>query len=372
MMLSTIMLVSEIGLAFSTHLYMYYVTRFVIGLCVGGTVASASVFVSEISENHNRGMIGCVVGLCFPIGNSYVYLVGPLFSVKIFTLFCTLPLILNLLCFMIFIPESPFYLASKRNKAGAIEALERIRNKNPSEIEKEYEKIVQTIAETSDKVEPTWSNMFKVRSLRKGFIIAVGLNALQQLSGVSAILAFAGPLFDASGAAISGDTTAILIGLVKVASVCLATAVIEKVGRRPLLLVSTLGGCIPHLLLGLFFHLKNVNSPLLPNIMWLPVTSVLLFIVAYSVGLGIIPTAIMSEIFPSNVKSKAASACTFTALFLIFIVTSLFPIMNELLGPSWCLWMFAVCEFLGFLFVFFLVPEIKGKSITEVQEMLSK
>lgn len=370
-MLSATMLMAVIGLAFSTNLYSYYIMRFVIGFIMGGTVASTSIFLNEISEDHNRGMIGCFIGLSFPLGNLYAYLVGPMFSIKIFTLLCTIPNIINLLCLLTFIPESPYYLLSKGDREGTIKALERIRRKNPSQIEKEYETIQNMIRETG-KVEPTWKYIFSVRSLRKGFIIAIGLNIFQQISGICAILAFAGPIFDEAGASLSGDLVAILIGIVKLASVLFAATIIERVGRRPLLIASTLGGSVPHFLLGLFFYLKAINAPIVEKILWLPIISVLGFVISYAVGLGVIPAPIMSELFPSDVKSKAASTCSCIVHLALLVVTAAFPILNEFLGSAWCLWLFALCEFLGFLFVYFVVPEIKGKSLTEVQEMLSK
>lgn len=372
LVLSIVMFVGTICLAFSTNLYMCYISRFILGVAVGGSVPAVSVFLSEISQDHNRGLIGCFIGLCFPIGNLYVYLTGPLFSVKIFTILCSIPNIINILCLLTFIPESPYYLSSKGDRKGTIKSLERIRNSSPSEIEKEYELILETLKETSGTEEASWKSFFSVKCLRRGFMIASGLIILQQLSGICAILAFAGPLFDASGSALSGDMTAILIGIVKISCVLFTTVIIERVGRRPLLITSSLGACIPHFLLGLFFYLKNIQSPVVEYIMWLPVTSVLGFIVAYSLGIGVIPTSIMSEIFPSNFKSKAANACVFCSMFLIFVVTTFFPIMTEFLGPAWCMWTFSLFCFFGFLFVYFYVPEIKGKSLIEVQEILSK
>lgn len=371
MILSTLMILFEAVLAFSTNIYMYYISRFMIGLCVGVSVAATSIFLSEISQDHNRGTIGCFVGLSYPIGSLYAYIIGPLFSIKIFTLLCTIPNIFNILCFLIFIPESPFYLASKGYKKETMKALGKIRCRNDN-VEKEYLKIVQTLENTTDKVEPTWRNILIVKNLRKGFIIAVTLNALQQLSGIGAILSYAGPLFDAAGASLSGNMTAILIGAVKVGAAVAATAIIERTGRKPLLIISTLGGSIPLFLLGLFFHLKNINSPLLDSILWLPIFSALFFIVTYTFGLGIIPQAIMSELFPSNVKSKTASSSASCALILKCVVTTIFPIMNDFLGPTWCLWVFSVFELLGFLFVCFVVPEIKGKTVLEVQELLGR
>lgn len=365
------MLLSETLLAFSVNVYMIYIARFLIGACVGVSMAMVSVFLSEISEDHNRGTIGCFIGLSLPVGNLFVFILGPLVSVKIFTLLCTIPNILNLLCFVTFIPESPIYMASKGHKEQTMNCLRRIRNKNMAELEKEYKSIILTLENTSDKVIPTWGSILSVKGLRKGLTIALGLNALQQLCGILAILAYAGPLFDAAGASLSGDMIAVLIGLVQAFSVLFTVLIIERTGRRPLLMISTLGGGISLIVLGIFFYLKDSNSPIVDSILWLPIASVLLFIIAFSLALGVIPNAIMSEIFPSNVKSKASSACSGTALLMVFIIQILFPIIVESVGPSWCLWMFGLFSLLGFLFVYFVVPEIKGKSLVEIQELLS-
>lgn len=372
MAMSVLMMAAEIGLSFSKTIYLYYVWRFIIGISLGSLVSSGSIFLSELSEDHNRGTIGCFVGMSFPLGHLYDYLVGPWLSVTAYTLMCTIPHAINLICFFTFIPDSPVYLASKGNKEGALKALKILRNKDVRELEEEYEQIVNTLKNMEMEREPTWRSLLSVKGYRKGVIISGGLAILQQLSGICAILAFAGPLFDECGAALSGDMTAIMIATVQTICVSLATMVIERVGRRPLLLISTLGGFFPHVLLGIFFYLKKLNMDVVNSILWLPILCILVFIVTYSLGLGVIPTAIMSELFPSNVKSKTSSLCSFISIFLMLIITTLFPVMNDLLGPSWCLWIFGVFGFLGFLFVFFYVPEIKGKSVTEVQELLSK
>lgn len=362
----------EALLAFATNIYVYYLARLMIGVFVGSCPAVVSVFLSEISEDHNRGILGCFVGLSYPLGTLYGYLIGPMFTVKMYTLLGTIPNIITILCCLAFIPESPYYLASKGHKKETLEALQRIRTKNIYELEKEYENIIQTLEITADKVEATWRDLFNVRCLRRGLVITVGLNAIQQLSGINAILGYAGILFDASNVSLSGDVIAILIGLVNVFGVLLAMIVIEKVGRRPLLLVSTLGGSVSLLVLGLFFYLKKFSFMILNTLSWVPVTSALLFIVFFAVGLASIPVSLPSELFPVNAKSKISSACAGTTLTFMFAVITLFPILNDCLGPAWCFCLFSIFGFLGFLFIHFLVPEIKGKSLVEIQEVLSK
>lgn len=370
MMLSTLFIVFETALAFATNINIYYVARVILGLCVGAGSAVTSVYLSELAEDHNRGMIGCFIGLSFPLGSLYVYLLGPFFSVKMFTLLCTIPNIVNVICLITFIPESPIYLASKGCREDTIKALKKIRNKTAREIEKEYKTIIQTL-NISNKKQPSWKSLFVEKSLRRGFMLAVGLNIFQQLSGVSAILSYAGPLFDAAAASLSGDMTAILIGIVKVCTVILATIIIEKVGRRYLLLVSTMSTGIPLFVLGAFFYLRSINSIIVDSILWLPIISILLYIIAYSIGIGIIPVAMMSELVPINYKSKVTSVCSIVLLVLSLILTTIFPIINDFFGPSWCLWLFGIFQIVAFVFIYYLVPEIKGKSIMEVQKLLS-
>lgn len=372
LILSTMMTLANMILSFASHVYVYYAVRFMLGICAGTADAVVSVFLSEIAEDHNRGRIGCFMGMSYPTGSLIVYVLGSLCSVRTYTLLCTLPNIINIICFLTFIPESPSYLASNKRKKETLAALDRLRNKNPGEVEKEYEALVQTLKSTTEEGESSWKDILSVKSLRKGFVISVVLTILQQFAGIGAILAYAGPLFDAAGSVLTGDVVGILIGLLYIFGDIIAIMIIERVGRRPLLLFSTLGGVIPHFLLGLFFYLKNSGSQTIENFLFLPIVSILTFIITYSVGLSVIPPVIPGVLMPNNAKTKVTSVIFFISYFCFSTVTVVFPIMNDYVGPSWCMWFFAVVESLTFVFVYFFLPEVTGKSSQEIQELLSK
>lgn len=369
-MLSIMMLIGEIVVAFSRYILICYIGRFLSGLAIGAVVGVVPVFITEISEDHNRGRVGCIVGLCFPLGYLYVYLIGPFFSVQNFALLCAVPQIINLICLLLFIPESPIYLVAKGKQKEALKVLKKLRNKSQMEIEKEYVKILRIISENSYEEKASWRSLLAVKSFRRGLLIALGLSVIQPLSGMSAILAFAGSIFDEVGFAVSGDMSAIIIGIVQVLAVVFTTSIIDKAGRRPILLISSLGLSLPHFLLGLFFHLKHYN--LVSSITWLPIVCVLLLTIFYAIGLGTIPSLISSELFPSSVRAKTSTLCSFISITCIFLVNSLFPLASGFLGRSYCLWMFSSFCILGFMFIYFLFPEIEGKDLSEVQKLLSR
>lgn len=121
--------------------------------------------------------------------------------------------------------------------------------------------------------------------------------------------------------------------------------------------------------LGLYFYLKGANLDV-SSITWLPLLSVSCYIIIFSLGFGPIPWMLMAEIFPSKIRSTACSvACLFNWI-CTFIVTKLFPILKSEWGPGVTFWCFTLCSGLGILFVYFFVPETKGKTLIEVQLLL--
>ncbi|KAJ8950727.1 hypothetical protein NQ314_007789 [Rhamnusium bicolor] len=215
-------------------------------------------------------------------------------------------------------------------------------------------------------------DLLKSPGLRKGLTISLGLVILQQFSGINAVLAFMGPIFEATGSGISTYVSTIIIGTIQVFSTVLTSAIVEKLGRKFLLLGSTIGSCGSILLLGLYFYLKNSKIYNVDSIFWLPVVCLMVYIVSFNMGLGPLPWAIMGEIFPAHVKSVAAALTSFSCFLAGFGVTMGFPIIVESLGMAQCFWIFGSCCILSISFIYTVVPETKGKTLAEIQKILSK
>ena len=104
---------------------------------------------------------------------------------------------------------------------------------------------------------------------------------------------------------------------------------------------------------------------------WLPIICLLMYIISFNLGLGAVPWTILSEIFPANVRSSASALESSLCFGSSFVVTIAFPILSEILGMAQCFWIFGLCCILGVVFIHFVVPETKGKSLMEIQAMLS-
>ncbi|KAJ8938552.1 hypothetical protein NQ314_011441 [Rhamnusium bicolor] len=174
MVLAILEIISYIILSFATNIYIYYLARFLLGIGVGICFAVLPLFIGEISEDHNRGKLGCTMGIFATLGVLYTLSIAPLLSLKIFTLSCTVPLIFVLISFILVIPETPIYLASIGDKENAVKSLRKLRNENKKVAEKDLQEILKIIEESSSSSEG-FIEIFKMTALRKGLIICAGL-----------------------------------------------------------------------------------------------------------------------------------------------------------------------------------------------------
>lgn len=196
------------------------------------------------------------------------------------------------------------------------------------------------------------------------------LMVFQQFSGINAVIFFTVPIFKSAGSNIDPSISAIIVGVVQVLTTFLAAVLVEKAGRKILLIQSSAVMCICLTVLGVYFRLKNSGHDV-SNIGWIPLMSLVMFIVSFSLGYGPIPWMMMGELLAPEVKSIATS---FTVLFnwtAVFIVTKTFPILNESLGSDITFWIFAVIMAVGTLYGFKSVFETKGKSSAQIQFILS-
>lgn len=213
-------------------------------------------------------------------------------------------------------------------------------------------------------------DLVRVRANRVALIICLCLMLFQQVSGINAIIFYTMAIFESAGSTMDPSTCTIIVGVVQVLMTFGSTLLIEKAGRRILLLQSSvvMGICLA--IVGIFYHLKIGGSDV-SAIGWLPLVSVVLYIVSFSLGFGPIPWMMMGELFAPDVKGIASSIAVMFNWTLVFIITKTFGLMNDGLGGDVTFWIFAACMVLATLFVAIVVPETKGKSTSEIQSILS-
>lgn len=166
------------------------------------------------------------------------------------------------------------------------------------------------------------------------------------------------------------DTQAIIVGVVQVLMTFVSAVLIDRAGRRILLLQSSIvmGLCL--ICLGIYFNLKEGGKDV-SSIGFIPLGCVVLFIVSFSLGFGPIPWMMMGELFAPDVKGVASALAVMFNWTLVFIVTYAFGPMKEAIGSDLTFWFFGLWMVICTIFVFIKVPETKGKTNAEIQNILS-
>ncbi|KAH8314336.1 hypothetical protein KR059_002967, partial [Drosophila kikkawai] len=374
-------MVGWVLMIWANNVAMLYCGRFILGMCGGAFCVTAPMYCTEISQTALRGTIGAFFQLLIVSGVFYGYLVGAFLPLLTINILCAiLPLIFALVHF--FMPESPVYLAIKGRNEDAAAALQWLRGKD-ADIDEEFKEIMEETQRQNDQPkvcvkEFRYHSKFQTNILvalrrpivLKGLGIAVLLQVFQQWTGINAILFYSSSIFEDTGSGISGSLASIIIGVTQVLSTLVGVLIIDKAGRRILLLVSGLLMAVTTALMGVYFQLKESSPGSMDNFGWLPISSICIFIVFFSIGFGPVPWLVMAELFSEDVKSVAGSIAGTSNWLSAFMVTLLFPILKEGIGPGPTFWIFTVIAVLSFLYSLFFVPETKGKTIIEIQHIL--
>ncbi|XP_028137263.1 facilitated trehalose transporter Tret1-2 homolog [Diabrotica virgifera virgifera] len=363
-------MLAVVCLAFSTNVYCIVVFRCAIFMFFNASITVLPVYLTEICEDHNRARYGCLMGVMPPLGSLFGYVVGSFFTIRVFTLLSLSPLLLFIF-FCVCAPESPVYSLSRGRREECLNALRKLRsNKNEKEIEGDMYQIEQALKLRANSSSGNIFTLFSTKEKRYAMLLALIPIMIQVFSGVTVLVQFMAPIFIAAGTKYNSNHLAIVVGSIKVVSFIIVSFVVEKTGRRYMLLISAIGSSIPLSMLGGFFYLKHINSSWIASLQWIPLTSIVGFMITYSLGIGTIPMAIMGELFTPDVRAAGVSFIMTMLGICLFCATASFPIINEFLGLYWCIWMYSVFCLAGATFIYFMIPETKGKTVVEIQEYI--
>ena len=173
-----------------------------------------------------------------------------------------------------------------------------------------------------------------------------------------------------SGSGLSPATSAIIIGVIQVFSSYLSTILMERAGRRSLLLVSCAGMCICHSIVGSFCYLQNADFDV-SSISWVPVAALSIYMISFSLGMGPVPFVIASEIFYIDITSLANTVCFVFLWGMAFVVMQLFNPLINLINIGGCFFLLSIFCAGTFVFAMTLVPETKGRKREEIADELA-
>lgn len=358
----------------ATSIAMLMVGRVLLGVSGGAFCVTAPTYTGEIAQKQIRGTLGTYFQLMLTVGILFVYALGSgvnLFTINIICL--CIPIVFGAVFF--FMPETPLYLVSKNRNEDAIKSLKWLRGAD-YDYQSELSEL-QTEHNERQSAQVSLLGAFMRRASLKAFGISMGLMFFQQASGINAVIFYTGFIFKAANTGIDPSVATIIVGVMQVIATFVASMVVDKLGRRILLLISVSVMALCTIALGVFFYLARQGeenpaevSPV-ENLSWLPIVSMSIFIVMFSIGFGPIPWMLLGELFAPDIKGVAASIAGSFNWILAFIITKTFTNIRDAIGIGETFWLFSAMSVAGTVFVFFAVPETKGKSLSEIQTMLA-
>ncbi|KAF4533282.1 hypothetical protein B566_EDAN010517 [Ephemera danica] len=228
-------------IAFGNSISMLYSGRFLGGLAAGAISVTAPVYTGEIADQRSRGALGTLFQLQLTMGILFVYAIGAIAPLRCLSFTCAFIPVLFFITF-IWMPETPQFLLSRGRKRAAKSSLQWLRGED-CHIEKELF-LMQSAIQKAEANTVGYKEALKVLvteyATRKALFIAFGLMIFQQLSGINAVIFYSGGIFSAAGGAISPAIASLIIGLVQVLATLCATVLVDRAGRRPLLLISSM------------------------------------------------------------------------------------------------------------------------------------
>lgn len=173
-------------------------------------------------------------------------------------------------------------------------------------------------------------------------------------------ISYAETIFRISGSSLSPNTAAIIVGAIQLFGSYLSTSLMERLGRRPLLLISSLGMCICHYILGGFCYTQTLKYDV-SNLAWIPVVALSFYMIVYSLGVGPAPYVVSSEVLSRDISSLVLTFGLFFVWVTAFAVIKLFPTIISLVDIHGCFFIFGTMCMAIFVFVLVLIPETKGQ-----------
>ncbi|XP_075534584.1 facilitated trehalose transporter Tret1-like [Dermacentor variabilis] len=337
--------------------------RVLTGFCCGLVSLAVPVFVTEISPPHVRGLLGSGVQLAITLGVLAVFVGGKWLDWLSLAVMCTVcPVIMAVA--MAFAVESPRWLVAHGRRDKAIEALRFLYGpKFCAEAE------CLTI-EASLLHQPATFRDLLQRSFSLPLAYTLLLMFFQQFCGINVITFYAVKIFESSGSEISAADCTIMLGVVQVISSLAASLLIDRAGRRSLMLVSSLVVTASLTVLGLFYYYKDMDSgEFRHRYRYVPLASLTAYIAAFCLGIGPVPWVVMGEILSPRARGLSTGVSTAFCFFCEFLITKEFHDLVRLFNFSGLFWMFALVTVVQLIFVYTCIPETKGKSLEDISQI---
>ncbi|XP_031357647.1 facilitated trehalose transporter Tret1-like [Photinus pyralis] len=350
--------------AYGKSFAVLMVARLLAGIADGLTFTALPIYLGEISDPKIRGLLGSSVSVTWIFGIMLINAIGSYLEISLTALISSA---FPALCFVTFIwmPETPYFLLMKGQESEARRSLRIFNGKQ--EVERELEVMAEEVKEHNAS-NGKWLNLFVVPSNRKALYVMMGTRGFQQLAGVSAITFYAYSIFDNVGDLVSPSVASIIYFTIQVVVCTCCSVIVDRTGRRPLLIISITGSGIALLVKAIYFLIKEETEIDVDDYSVIPIIAMIAFVLIFSIGMQSIPILLLGEIFPTDVKAFAVCFADIYFSLVATIVSKFFQITKDNYGLHVPFFAFSGFCFLGLLFMYHVVPETNGKTLEEIQQ----
>lgn len=370
LLLAPITILAFIGMAFVRSIWHLSALRFAIGVTEGSMFTVLPLYLGEISDPEIRGFTTSLLCIFYFVGCLTINSLGPFVTIYYSSLIVSIVPAIHFLTFA-FMPESPYYYVKIQKYNDAENSLKKFKSCNNVQKELDYLKEARA-TENKQITEVKFINLFTIPSNRKACFIYLFVLIPSRTSGKVPIMLFTTTIFQESGSTINATLSVIIYSIIEVVVVIVGGLVIDKLGKRPIMLTSAFGCAVTTFGLGIYFWFKESGSSIIGYLYWLPILSVVLHTISHNIGFGYCGMSYVSELFPMNVKCKAACLAEICSVLIGITIAQFFQIVYFNFGMSIPFLCFAISGGLGSILLYKKLPETKGKTLEEIQEFLIK
>ncbi|GLV45357.1 uncharacterized protein CBL_05457 [Carabus blaptoides fortunei] len=272
-------------IAFAESTWVFCIGRIIAGIAEGFFYIIFPMYMGEVTEPSIRGVVSCSLPLSLMTGMLLINAYVPFLSIRDSSIISAVVPVLLIICFA-WMPESPYYLIMKGKMEEAKKALYFLRR---CDIDKDLEVLKNDVTrQMSEK--GTLKDVFYIRSNRKAFFIVTGVRIFQQLSGLTAWTMYTQTIFAQAGAELSPVVATCIYSSTQLFTICWSSLLLEKFGRRPLLILSGCGCGVTLIIGGVYFYLQEKTDTDISSFTWIPIVVMLVYVIFFSAGLATVPS----------------------------------------------------------------------------------
>ncbi|XP_011346573.1 facilitated trehalose transporter Tret1-2 homolog isoform X2 [Ooceraea biroi] len=355
----------------STTYTQILIGRVISGIATGMASVPTTVYVAEVAGSKWRGTMVTWTSISIALGVLIVYIFGYICKDdwRQVALMCAMFPLVSIALTLFVVPETPLWMRDHNRPEEALEIMKKFRG-----VPKDQPATSEILFELKPRPQKKNQNLLKhltKRSALVPFAVMLSFFFFQQFSGIFVIIYYAVEIMDKSGASLDRHLCAVLIGVARFIASLLTAGVSRKFGRRIPSMVSGVGMTIFMGGMSLYLYLADKGTVMADNGV-VPIVCMMMYIFMSTIGFLVIPFAMVGEVFPSKVKDILSGLTAALGYLFSAVTIKLYPDMSLLMGMHGMFLFFAIMSIVGVVFVLLFLPETKGKTLREIEDMFRK